>query len=349
MNLRNPRIAVRGIWSLVAALAVVQVVAWAIGNDVLRRPAALLQAIVSWIVVLILAVVATRRIGGLARAVTAHEHTQTETLDRVGELEMQNAILENISHSVDVPLAFQSLAQRLIRLVPCDRVGLALLSENGQEFQTYTARVHEDERRTRPRPEIVFKIDRTALGSVVRSREALIINDTSEGAADFLDVNVLHSAGLGSALIVPLVAKGRAVGTINVVSRQTHAFQQRHVDVLMPVAEIFAVAYVAQQLQIAVGKYRSMETMSELTLSMAAEINSALQTIIGHCDLLERGYPNPDLQRDLSTVVHQAQRISALLDKMRSASHERLKEVAATVNQGGIPSSPEAYGEREAI
>ena len=112
---------------------------------------------------------------------------------------MQNAILEIISRSVDVPLAFQSLAQRIIRLVPCDRVGLALLSENGQEFQTYTARVHEDERRTRPRPEIVFKIERTALGSVVRSREPLIINDTSEGAADFLDVNVLHSAGLGSA------------------------------------------------------------------------------------------------------------------------------------------------------
>ena len=53
-----------------------------------------------------------------------------------------------------------------------------------------------------------------------------------------------------------------------------------------------------------------MEAMSELTLSIAAEINSALQTIIGHCDLLERGYPDPDLQRDLATVVRQAQRIT---------------------------------------
>ena len=347
MNLRHPRVAVWAIWSLVAAFAVVEGASWAIAGGVPQRPVAVLQAVAAGLVVLVLAAIATRRIGGLARAVTEHEHTQTETLDRVGELEMQNAILENISRSVDVPLAFQSLAQRIIRLVPCDRLGLALLSENGQEFQTYTARVHEDERRTRPRPEIVFKIERTALGSVVRSREPLIINDTSEGAADFLDVNVLHSAGLGSAVIVPLVAKGRAVGTINVVSRQTHAFQRRHVDVLMPVAEIFAVAYVAQQLQIAVGKYRSMEAMSELTLSMAAEINSALQTIIGHCDLLERGYPNPDLQRDLSTVVHQAQRISGLLDKMRAASLERLKEVAAAVNQGGIPSSPEGFGETE--
>ena len=49
--------------------------------------------------------------------------------------------------------------------------------------------------------------------------------------------------------------------------------------------------------------------MSELTLSVAAEINSALQTIIGHCDLLERGYTDPALQRDLRTIVRQAQRI----------------------------------------
>ena len=349
MNLRHPRVAVWSIWSLVGAFAIVEGVAWWMGSGVPRPPGRLLQAVAAWIVVLILAVVSTRRIGGLARTVTEHEQTHTATLDRVEGLELQNSILEVISRSVDVQLAFQALAQRLIRLVPCDRVGLALLSENGQEFQTYTARVHEDERRTRPRPEIVFKIERTALGSVVRSREPMIINDTSEGAADFLDVNVLHSAGLRSAVMVPLVAKGRAVGTINVVSRKTHAFDQRHVDVLLPVAEIFAVAYVAQQLQIAVGKFRSIEAMSEMTLLMAADINSALQTIIGHCDLLERGYPNPDLQRDLSTVVHQAQRISGLLDKMRAASQERLKEVAATVSQGGIPSSPEAFVEREPL
>jgi signal transduction protein with GAF and PtsI domain len=347
MNLRHPRVAVWGIWGLVVAFAAVQAVAWSIAGGIPRRPVVLVQVAAAWIVVLILATVSTRRIGGLSRTVTQHEQTHTQTLDRVEGLEMQNAILQVISRSVDVPLAFQALAQRIIRMVPCDRVGLALLSENGQEFQTYTARVHEDERRTRPRPEIVFKADRTAIGSVVRSREPLIINDTSKGASDYLDVNVLHSAGLASAIIVPLVAKGRAVGTLNVVSRQRGAFQQQHVDMLLPVAEIFAVAYVAQQLQIAVSKYRSMEAMSEMTLSIATEINSALQTIIGHCDLLQRGYPDPELQRDLATVMLQAQRISALLHKMRAAAQDRLKEVADTVNQGGIPSSPEAYGETE--
>jgi GAF domain-containing protein len=252
-------------------------------------------------------------------------------------------MLEIIARSVDVTLAFQGLASRIARLVPCDRVGLALLTDNGEEFQTYTARVHEVERRARPRPEVVFKVDQTVLGNVVRSREALIVPDVSAAAADFLDANILHTSGFGSALILPLVSKGRAVGTLNLVQRAKNGYRPEHISVIQPIAEVFAVAVIAQQLQLALGKYRTMEAMSELTLSIAAEINSALQTIIGHCDLLERGYPDPNLQRDLATVVRQAQRIEGLLAKMRSAAQDRMKEVEAAVTQAGIPSSPEAF------
>ncbi len=347
MNFRHPRAAVVGIWGLVLAFAVTQVIAWPLAEGTSHSAARALQFVVAWLVILVLAIVSTRRVGGLARTISQHEQARTATLDQVEQLEMRTAILQIISRSVDVPLAFQALAQRIVRLVPCDRVGLALLADDGREFQTYTARVNQVERRARPRPDVVFKTDGTAIGTVVRSREPFVINDTSLSAADFLDINVLHTAGLRSAMILPLVAKGRAVGTLNVVSRQTGAFRQEHVDALLPIAEIFAVAYVAQHLQVALGKYQTMEAMSELTLSIAAEINSALQTIIGHCDLLERGYPDPDLQRDLATVVRQAQRIATLLERMRAAAQERLKEMADAVNQGGIPSSPDAYNQAE--
>lgn len=334
------------IWGLIGAFAVLQVVAWTVADEFPRRPIIIVQLAAGWIVMLLLGFFAAARIGKLSRSLTQKEDAHLATLDEVEQLQTQNAILQIIARSVDVPLAFQSLATRIVRLVPCDRVGLALLSHDGSEFQTFTARVNEEERRARPRPEVVFKTDRTAIGNVVRTREPLIINDTRQSAADFLDVNVLHTAGFGSALVLPLLSKGRAVGTLNVVSRRTHAFQQSHVQALEPIAEIFAVAYVAQQLQLGIGRYHTMEMMSELTLSIATEINSALQTIVGHCDLLERGYPDPNLQRDLATITRQAQRISALLEKMRAAAHERLQEVAQNVAQGAIPSSPEAF-ERE--
>jgi GAF domain-containing protein len=335
------------IWSVPGVFAVIQAAAWTAAGGFPRRPLVLVQVVSAWIAMLLLAYFATTRIGGLSKRLTQKEDAHLATLDEIEQLLTQNAILQIIARSVDVPLAFQSLATRIVRLVPCDRVGLALLAQNGQEFQTYTARVHEDERRARPRPEVIFKTDRTIIGSVVRSREAVIVNDTRGSAGDYLDVNVLQTAGFGSALIMPLVSKGRAVGTLNVVSRRTDAFVPAHIQVLEPIAEIFAVAYVAQQLQVGLSKYKTMEAMSELTLSIAAEINSALQTIVGHCDLIEQGHPDPGLQRDVATITRQAQRIASLLEKMRAQANERMREVAESVAQGAIPSSPEAYADRE--
>ena len=337
------RAASLAIWGLLAAFAALQAVAWMMGSTP-RRPWGVAQVVAGWAVMVVLATIATRRIDRLSAELTETEHAHRSTQTQVDQLQMHNAMLEVLARSVDVPLAFQSLAPRIARLVPCDRVGLALLTEAGDEFQTYTARVSEEERRSRPRPEVVFKADRTAIGMAVRSRQPLIINDVETDAHDYLDINVIQTSGFGSALLIPLVAKERAVGTLNVVSRRRNAFTQAHVDALLPVTEIFAVGYVAQQLQIALARHRTAEAMTELTLNVSAEINGALQMIIGHCDLLERDYPDPNLQRDLATVVRQAQRIAALLDKMRSASHERLAEIAGTAAQA---TPPEAEGAEE--
>ena len=331
------------IWGLVAAVAVTQAAVWLVAGGGAFGPAGLVQVTASWIVTLVLAVLASRQIGTLRHRLTEKEDAHRATLDEVEQLQIQNAMLQIVARSVDVPLTFQALALRIARLVPCDRVGLALLTESGQEFETSTARVQEDERRARPRPDVVFKVERTAIGHVVRTGEPMLIGDMKAAAADYLDLNVLYTAGFKSALILPLVSKGRGIGTLNVVARKAGVFAPVHVETLRPIAEILAVAQVAQQLHMLVGKYRTIEAMAEVTLSIAAEINSALQTIIGHCDLLERGYPDPALQRDLSTVVRQAQRIAELLEKMRTAAHDRLQEVATTMEERGIPSSPEEY------
>jgi GAF domain-containing protein len=340
MPLREDRAPVWAIWLLIA-FGAAQPLAWGLGVGLPRHPLALVPLIVVWVVLLALAAIATRRITTLSRRLSQQEQAHSATLNEVDQLQTQNAILDIIARSVDVPLAFQALAARVARLAPCDRVGLALLSEDGREFQTYTARVQDDDRRSRPRPEIVFKVERTILGGVVRSREPMIIADIEGAAPDYLDANVLRTSGFKSVLLVPLVTRGRAVGTLNVVSRRADAFAQPHVDALLPIAEILAVAWVAQQLHMTLGRHRTMEVMSELTLSVAAEINSALQTIIGHCDLIGRSQTDDALQRDLQTIMGQAQRVMGLLDKMRSAANDRLREMAHSMNSEGIPTGPE--------
>ena len=341
MPLREDRAPVWAIWLLIAFGAIQPLVWWLVGGGPPRDSVALVLLLVVWITLLALAAMATRRIVMLWDRLSQKEEAHHATLTEVDQLQTQNAILDIIARSVDVPLAFQALAARVARLAPCDRVGLALLSEDGKEFQTYTARVQQDERRSRPRPEIVFKVERTILGGVVRSREPLIVGDIKSAAPDHLDANILMTSGFQSVLVMPLVSRDRAVGTLNVVSRKPDAFSQPHADALHPIAEILAVAWVAQQLHMTLGKHRTMEVMSELTLSVAAEINSALQTIIGHCDLIGRSHDDVALQRDLQTIMGQAQRIDGLLDKMRTAAHDRLRDMTKAMNQEGIPTSPE--------
>ena len=326
---RDDRIPVWALWALIA-LGASQLMAWlAAGGATLGR-AALATGVIAWINLLLLAALITRSLYGMRRRISQHESAHRATQDEMTSLQLQNEMLQIIARAPDVTQAFQALAPRIGRLVPCDRLGVALLSEDGREFQTFTARAPHDDRRVRPRSEVVFKVQGTALGQVVRSQEPMLINDTREAAQGHLDVTVLSGSGFQSALLVPLLSKGRAVGTLNFVSRRPGAFTLGQVELVQSIAEILAVAWVVQQLQLSLGRFRTMEAMSEITLSIAAEINSALQAIIGHCDLIRREYADERLVRDLDTVARQSARIAELLERMRATANQRLKDVADT-------------------
>jgi hypothetical protein len=332
------------IWGLVGGAAAAQGAVWVLMRVVPGVPhgaGVALQVAILWTAILLLAAVATRRIGWLADRLVQQERAHLAAVDQVGQLALQNALLATLARSVDVGLAFQSLARQVARLVPCDRLGLALLKEDGRTFQTYTARVKEEERRHRPRPDLEFPVDGTVLGRVVQTREPVVVGDVRALAADHVDMNVLAQAGFRSALFVPLEAKNRAVGTLNLVSRAREAFVAEHAEPLRPIAEILAVAVLAQRWQVALTRYRTTEALADVMLSAATEINSALQTIIGQCEVVQREHPEPALQRDLATVMAQAHRVSDLLDRMRRLTQDRLVELAARIDEVRIPTSPE--------
>lgn len=322
MSISRRRAASLAVWGLLGAFAALQAAAWTAGATP-RFPWGVAQVVSAWAIMLILAAVATRRIERLAAELSASADANRAIKSEIEQLQMHNAILEVLARTVDVPLAFHSIAERIARIVPCDRVGLALLNDDSDEFQTYTARLKDEEPRAQPRPEVVFKIDGTAIGSVVRSREPLIVDDIAAGSSEFLDMNITHSSGFASALLIPLVSNERAAGTLNVVSRRPRAFSREHVDALLPVTEILAMAHVAQQLQITATKHRTMEKVTTLAEAVATEINSAVQTIISRCNSIDRANPDPRLHRDLDAITSQAQRISAMLARMPSVPHQR--------------------------
>jgi GAF domain-containing protein len=301
-----------------------------------------LRLATSWVAILVLAGLAWRLIRRFRSDLRVERDRQEASLSQIEQLGALNEMLLTLGRSSDVGLAFQSLSRHIGRVVPCDRLGLALLREGGQEVVTYSARVSEPERRRRPRPELPFSLERSVFGQVIRSCETQVLPDLGRHAAEFQDAGVLASQGFHSALVVPLVSHNRAIGALMVVARRRSAFAASQGEMMQPLAEVLAFASVAQQQQHALEKFQMMESMSDRAFALASDINGALQGVIGEASILRRQHP--ELAEGLDAVVGHAERTLQLLERMRAAAHERLSESDLTAV---IPASPEAFGPDE--
>jgi transcriptional regulator with GAF, ATPase, and Fis domain len=337
----------RPVLTIILGTALLQVAIWSgsAQGGLTAASATTLHLLVSWVAIFAVALVATRSLARLRSELQSKRDQHQATLSQVDQLATLNEMLTTAGKSKDVGLAFQALARRVGTLIECDRLGLALLKEGGQELQTFSSRVTEPERRRRPRPELQFSLERSIFGQVIRTCDPILVDDTAAFASEFHDASVLAAQGFHSLLIVPLVSRNRAIGAMTVIARRKAAFAPEHREVLQPLAEILAFAYVAQQQYVALDRYRAMETTAEMTLALATDINSSLQVIVGRCAILQAEHPSA--AADIDVVSRQAERMATLLDRLRVAADERL--TAVTSQAGAIPASPEEYDEADTL
>ncbi len=302
-----------------------------------------LLVLTTWTAVLVIGVFATRIIGRLRDELKIRSDHHAATLSEVEQLDIRNEMLTTAGRSNDGGLVFQALARRVGKLIACDRIGLALVKDGGEDVQIYSSRVSEPERRRRPRPELQFGLERSIFGRVIRTCEPMLVDDTATFASEFQDAGVLASQGFRSLLIVPLVSRNRAIGALTVIARKKEAFAPEHRAVLQPLAEILAFAHVAQRQHLALDRYKAMEATAEMTLMLASDINGCLQVIIGRCAVLQS--EKPTMADELEVIAKQAERIATLLERERTLAEDRL-HVASTTAES-FRSSPEEYADEE--
>ncbi len=75
---------------------------------------------------------------------------------------------------------------------------------------------------------------------------------------------------------------------------------------MQPLAEVLAFAFVSQQQHLALEKFRTMESMADMSFSLASEVNGALQGVIGQCGVVAQ--MRPELAGGLDAVVRHAER-----------------------------------------
>lgn len=269
----------------------------------------------------------------LAAGVLLGRHLASRPADRNGDptdaaaienLKATNALLRTLASSPDITRSLFELALRIRAIVPCDRVGLALLTEDREGYSTYTARLDHGGPSPQPQAELHFQRRSTVIDEVVTGREGRIVDDVSTLAPAYLDANVVKSAGFSSLLLVPLIFEGEALGTLNLVARRPSSFSHADLHALRPVAETLAIAHGNRRLANALARHQTANELSELTFAFANDMSGAVQAIIGQCELLAHQSKDPAIERELGGMLQQAKRLREILNNMQRMTRQHV-------------------------
>jgi formate hydrogenlyase transcriptional activator len=151
-------------------------------------------------------------------------------------LEITNVLVSEL----DIRELFPSITACLRRVMPSEYSSLALLDQGGGVLKNY-ALVFEGN------PEIIPQgsggpPEGTPAGRAVETRRPVVLDARELAQFSSPLVQRLASAGLKSLCCIPLIARNRVLGTLNVGSMKEHAFASSDVDFLTQVASQAAIA-----------------------------------------------------------------------------------------------------------
>ena len=157
--------------------------------------------------------------------------TLEDTLREARELAEENALISEvgriISSSLDITEVYDAFAEAVSRLIPFDRITIALVNEDDYERVNIFVRGVDVPSFVEGGP---APITGTSLEAVVRHRESVLHN--AEHLNDFLRtypaLGASVTAGLRAMLAAPLISRGEIIGGLIFRSRQTGIYTERH-------------------------------------------------------------------------------------------------------------------------
>jgi signal transduction protein with GAF and PtsI domain len=114
---------------------------------------------------------------------------------------------------------------------------IMLLDAKGQELVIKATQSLSDDYKKKAN----LRVDASLMGEVVKTKTSMAIEDVSREKRYFYRELAIKE-GLTSMLAVPMIVKDRAVGVINVYTKEPHSFSKDEIGVLQMVANQAAVA-----------------------------------------------------------------------------------------------------------
>lgn len=181
-------------------------------------------------------------------------------------------VADAVNTTLDLNTLLQRVAEMLRRFIEYDIFAILLLNEKTQELRVRFQVGHPPEVAERIR----IKVGEGVTGRAVQTRQAVLVNDVAA------EENFINSApGVRSELAVPLIAKNKVIGVIDVEAPQPGAFNEEHKRLLTLFASRISVGIENARLYTRVSRQARQ-------LTLLTEISRELTSILNVDELLKR-------------------------------------------------------------
>jgi PAS domain S-box-containing protein len=158
--------------------------------------------------------------------------TRDETDRRHAQESVINELSSLLLANVDIRKMLDAFSASIRQVVPHDFATLALYEEGTGKLRVQF--LAADPAGTRQ--ELLLDADASPAGQAFRTRRPVILNRVDRWPFAPESIRHLTSAGLQSAVWVPLIHRERTLGAVSVASRQENAFTERDAEKLVQVA-----------------------------------------------------------------------------------------------------------------
>jgi phosphoserine phosphatase RsbU/P len=181
-------------------------------------------------------------------------------------------VADAVNTTLDLNTLLQRVAEMLKRFIDYEIFAILLLNEKTQELRVRFQVGHPPEVAERIR----IKVGQGVTGRAVQTRQPVLVNDLA--AED----NVVNATpGVRSELAVPLIAKNKVIGVIDVEAAQPGAFTEEHKRLLALFASRIAAGIENARLYTRVSRQARQ-------LTLLTEISRELTSILNVDELLKR-------------------------------------------------------------
>jgi DNA-binding NarL/FixJ family response regulator/signal transduction histidine kinase len=204
------------------------------------------------------------------------QRERLEALDRIGYA---------IAASLNIDEVFETFAAQAAQLVRHEAISVTLLSEDGLSLERFAVAAATP---LTPQAGERQALDETMAGFVVRSGQTLWSNDITLDER-FRGSNDLQwiAAGFRSFISVPLRAKSRIIGSLNVLSRTPGFYTEADVATVVQVANAVAIFLDNMYLHSRICQLVIAEERSRIARDIHDTLMQSLTTIILQLDAIE--------------------------------------------------------------